>query len=141
MTRHTYVAPQNAWISPPHSANPWVSGKALPMGVLAHGLALIFASKQAHSHPLGHFLACWGSGEKCQIGGASKNLEKTSPHPIFFNCIFGRFSMHGVHCQKHSKNVFSPQGPMLAPPTMHTLGCPISCQGEEMGHFRGKNKH
>ena len=77
------MAPKNAWISPPHSANPWVSGKALPMGVLDHGLALIFASKQAHSHPLGHFLACWGSGEKCQIGELQKILKKPPPTPFF----------------------------------------------------------
>ena len=77
------MSSKEALIPPPQSANPWVCGKALSMGVLAHGLALTFAPKQAHSHPLGRFWACWASGEKCQIGRTSKNLEKTSPHAIF----------------------------------------------------------
>ena len=61
--------------------------KALPMGVLTHGLALIFASKWAHSHPLGHFLACWGGGEKCQIGELQKILKKPPPTPMHFFLI------------------------------------------------------
>ena len=103
--RHIYVAVKKARISPPHSAKPWAAGKALPMGVLTHGLALIFASKQAHSHPLGHFLACWGSGEKCQIGELQKILKKPPPTPFFYIALLGVSTCMGCTA-KNTQKIF-----------------------------------